>query len=441
MAEASVAAPAESKNFKTHYQRVSAILLGSAGNLIEWFDVYAYTAFALYFAGSFFPKDNPVVQQLNAAALFALAYLARPFGGLLFGYLADKHGRRNALTYSVLLMCFGSFLIAVCPTYAQIGIWAPVVLLIARVLQGLSTGGEYGTSSTYLAEVATPETRGFYSGVWYMTLIGGQLLAVALLFFLQNIAGLSKEDLTTWGWRIPFAIGALMALYTFVMRTGMAETDLFEEGRKVSPSTTVTADLWKHWRELLLVVGITIGGTSAFYTYTTYMQKFLKLSVGLSDKTTTYVTFAYLLVAICLQPIYGAISDRVGRKPMLIFFGVMGTACTYLLLSTVQNTKDPVLAFVLICAAWAIVSGYTAITAIVKAELFPTRIRALGVGLPYALTVSIFGGSVDSVALWFKSIGFESGFFWYATACIFISLLTYLFMSDTKANSRMNDAV
>jgi MHS family alpha-ketoglutarate permease-like MFS transporter len=381
-------------------RRVTAILVGSMGNLIEWYDVYAYAAFALYFAASFFPNSDPVAQQLSAAAVFAVGFIARPFGGLIFGHVADRHGRRNMLTWSVLLMCFGSLLIGVTPTYASIGVWAPAVLVLARVLQGISQGGEYGTSATYLAEIAHPERRGFYSGVWYMTLIGGQLCAIALLLVLQKIF-LTPEELRAWGWRIPFLIGALLAVCTWWMRRDMPESDHFREAARVARRDAGLRGALRHWRPLILVVGITVGGTSAFYTYTTYMQKFLKLSVGLTDDQTTMVVTISLVVAIVLQPIYGAISDRIGRKPVLVSFGVLGTLFTYPLLTTLQGTKSPVVATLLICAAWAIVTGYTSITAIVKAELFPTNVRALGVGLPYALTASIFGGTVDSVALAF----------------------------------------
>jgi MHS family alpha-ketoglutarate permease-like MFS transporter len=167
------------------------------------------------------------------------------------------------------------------------------------------------------------------------------------------------------------------------------------------------------------------------------MQTFVKLSVGLTTDQTTYVIFGSLLFATLLQPLYGALSDRIGRKPLLIFFGVAGTLSTVPILTTLQTTKSPFTAFLLIRAAWLFVAGYTSINAIVKAELFPTNVRALGVGLPYALTASIFGGSVDSVALWFKNAGNESGFFWYATALIFVSLLFYVFMPDMKRHSRM----
>jgi MFS transporter, MHS family, alpha-ketoglutarate permease len=421
-------------------RRVKAILVGSMGNLIEWFDVYAFAAFQLYFAPSFFVGVEPAMQQLLASLIFALGFVLRPLGGLIFGYLADKHGRRISLMLSVLLMCFGSGIIALTPTAYTIGIWAPIILTVARILQGISQGGEYGASATYLAEISHPEHRGFYSGVWYMTLIGGQLCAILLLLVLQKVF-LTPEQLKDWGWRIPFVIGALLAVYAMFMRKDMHETEHFKETKKTAGSGTPIRDLMKHWKSLLLVVGVTIGGTSAFYTYTTYMQKFLKLSVKLTDDQTTMVTLGSLLVAIILQPLYGAISDRIGRKPLLVTFGVLGTLCTYPLLSTLQTTKEPFVAFLLIAGAWAIVSGYTSITAIIKAEMFPTSVRALGVGVPYALTVAVFGGTVDSVAQYFKIQGHEDWFFWYATACIFISLCFYLTLKDTKKNSKMEQHV
>ncbi|WP_342362008.1 MFS transporter [Terrarubrum flagellatum] len=417
-------------------RRIKAILVGSMGNLIEWFDVYAYTAFSLYFASSFFPKADPVAQQLATSVIFAAGFIARPLGGLMFGHVADRLGRRAALTWSVLLMCFGSLLIAATPTYATIGVLAPIILTVARVLQGISQGGEYGTSTAYLSEISHPERRGFYSGVWYTTLIGGNLLALLLLLILQKLL-LTPEQLSAWGWRIPFVIGALLAIYTFWMRRDMHETDHFAATKKATEKRGL-GDLWRHWPQLLMVVGITIGGTSAFYTYTTYMQKFLKLSVGLTDDQTTLVVLGSMTVAIILQPLYGMISDKIGRKPLLVAFGVLGVIFTYPLLTSIQETKSPLVAWLLISAAWAIVSGYTSITAVVKTELFPTSVRALGVGLPYALTVSIFGGTVDSVALFFKNQGHENWFFWYATGCILISLIVYVTLKDTKKTSRID---
>jgi len=418
-------------------RRIRAIFIGSIGNLVEWYDFYAYAAFALYFAAAFFPNSDPVVQQLNAALLFAAGFLVRPLGGWLFGYLADHRGRRGALMLSVSLMCFGSLMIAVTPTYASIGIYAPILLAAARIIQGLSLGGEYGTSATYLTEMADQRHRGFYSSFQYVTLIGGQICALLVLLVLQKVF-LTGEEIRAWGWRIPFFIGALLALIALVMRRTLQETDAFEAAKQVVKRTSSLRALMKYPREVLLVVGLTAGGTAAFYTYTTYMQKFLKLSVGLTDDQTTIVTLSALVFGMILQPIYGAISDRIGRKWLLIGFGVTGVLFTIPLLTTLQSVKGPFAAFLLIAAAWLIVSGYTSINAVVKAELFPTNIRAIGVGLPYALTVSIFGGTTDSVALWFKSIGHEAWFYYYLTGMIGISLVVYLFMRDTKADSAMH---
>jgi MHS family alpha-ketoglutarate permease-like MFS transporter len=418
-------------------RRIKAIFIGSIGNLVEWYDFYAYTAFALYFAGAFFPTTDPVVQQLNVAVLFAATFLMRPLGGWLFGYLADHFGRRMSLTLSVVCMCFGSLMIAVTPTYASIGFAAPVILALARVIEGLSLGGEYGASATYLSEVADAKHRGFYSSFQYVTLIGGQLTAIIVLLLLQKVF-LTPDQLKAWGWRIPFVIGAMLAIFAAVMRRGLHETEAFVEAKKAVKPTGSIAGLLKYPRELLLVVGLTAGGTAAFYTFTTYMQTFVKLSVGLSEDQTTFVIFGTLIFATLLQPIYGALSDRIGRKPLLIFFGVVGTLATVPILSTLKGTKEPIVVFLLICAAWIFVAGYTSINAIVKAELFPTNIRALGVGLPYAITVSLFGGSAPAVALYFKSIGHEDWFYFYLSGMIFLSLLVYSTMRDTKHDSAMH---
>src|SRR5690348_1431559 len=217
-------------------RRVKAIFIGSIGNLVEWYDFYAYTAFALYFAPAFFPHSDPVVQQLNAAVLFAATFLMRPLGGWLFGYLADHFGRRLSLTLSVVCMCFGSLMIAVTPTYESIGFAAPAMLALARIIEGLSLGGEYGASATYLSEVADANHRGFYSSFQYVTLIGGQLTAIIVLLLLQKVF-LTPAELSAWGWRIPFAIGAGLAIFAAVMRRGLHETEAFVEAKKTVKPT------------------------------------------------------------------------------------------------------------------------------------------------------------------------------------------------------------
>ena len=415
----------------TPRQRLRSIFSGSIGNLVEW---YVYAAFSLYFAKAFFPQGDRTAQLLNTAAVFAAGFLMRPIGGWLMGLWADRHGRKSALVVSVTLMCAGSLMIALTPGYASIGIAAPILLVLARLLQGLSVGGEYGISATYLSEMATLEHRGFWSSFQYVTLILGQLLALAVLIVLQQVF-LTAEQIDAWGWRIPFAIGALSAVTALYLRRNMGETEAFENARGGSRPASSLRVLMRHPRAVMTVIGLTLGGTVAFYTYTIYMLKFLVNSIGMSRQTATLVSASTLIVYMLLQPLVGALSDRIGRRPILIAFGVLGTLLTVPILGALGRVDSALEAFALIMLALLIVSGYTAINAVVKAELFPVEIRALGVGLPYALTVSVFGGTAEYIALWFKSIGHESGFHWYVTVCIAVSLLVYVFMPDTRQTS------
>ncbi|WP_153800498.1 MFS transporter [Foetidibacter luteolus] len=412
--------------------RIKSIIGGSIGNLVEWYDWYAYSAFTIYFASAFFPKSSPTAQLLNTAGIFAAGFLMRPLGGYLFGRIADKSGRKKAMTLSVLLMSFGSLLIAVLPGYNSIGTAAAVLLLVARLMQGLSVGGEYGTSATYLSEVAASHRRGFYSSFQYVTLIGGQLTALGLQLILQQV--LTEAQLLGWGWRIPFIIGALLSLTALYLRSNLNESEVFQNKAAAKKESSLK-ELLKHPRAIATVTGLTLGGTIAFYTYTTYMQKFLVNTVQLTKNQSTLLTFLSLLLFALLQPVFGLLSDKIGRKPLLLSFGVLGTLCTVPLLTALSQTSGMWMAFVFMMAALLIVSGYTSINAVVKAELFPVKVRALGVGLPYSLTVAIFGGTAEYLALWFKNAGCESCYYWYVTGCIFISLLVYLKMSDTKYTS------
>jgi len=417
--------------------RLKSIFSGSVGNLVEWYDWYVYTAFSMYFAHVFFPKGDPTSQLLNTAAVFAVGFLMRPLGGWLLGRYADRHGRKAALMLSVLMMCSGSLIIAFTPGHDSIGVAAPILLLLARLLQGLSVGGEYGTSATYLSEMASREHRGFWSSFQYVTLIMGQLLALAVLIVLQQWL-LSEEQLRDWGWRVPFAIGALAAVVALYLRRGMEETGSFAKHHRhvdQRKSEGTLRALLQHPRAVLTVIGLTMGGTLAFYTYTTYMQKFLVNSAGFDKQTATLLNAATLLIYMLMQPVVGALSDKVGRRPVLLAFGVLGTLLTVPVLSQLQNVQTVGQAFWLILTALTIVSFYTAINAVVKAELFPVEVRALGVGLPYALTVAIFGGTAEYIALWFKGHGMESGFYWYVTICIACSLLVYATMPDTRQHS------
>ena len=420
--------------------RLRSIVSGSIGNLVEWYDWYAYSAFALYFAPVFFPKGSPTAQLLNTAAIFAVGFLMRPLGAWLLGAYADRHGRRAALLLSVQLMAGGSLLIAAAPGYATIGVAAPALLLLARLVQGISVGGEYGTSATYLSEMAGARHRGFWSSFQYLTLMGGQLLALLVQLGLQQV--LTAGQLADWGWRVPFVIGALAAMGALYLRTHMGETAAFEqqqqaaaaapEGEGPAPSRSQMQQLLLHPRAVLTVVGLTLGGTLAFYTFTTYAQKFLVNTAGFSKESATLISFGVMAVALLFQPLLGTISDKIGRRPVLLMFGIGATLGTVPLLRQLAQTHDAWTAAGLLIMALFVVSGYTSISAVVKAELFPTEIRALGVGLPFALTVAIFGGTAEYVALYAKNQGVEEWFYWYVTGCAFLSLLVYWRMGETR---------
>lgn len=421
----------------TTTQRLKSIIRGSIGNLIEWYDWYVYAAFSIYFAKAFFPTGDLTAQLLNTSAIFAVGFFMRPIGGWVMGSYADRKGRKKALIASVLLMCFGSLMIAFTPSYSSIGIAAPILLTCARLLQGLSVGGEYASSATYLSEMATKDKRGFFSSFQYVTLIAGQLFALIVLILLQQFF-LTPAQLESWGWRIPFILGALLSLVALKLRYGMQETSSFLEKKPVKDQDSLIKTLLRYPREIAIVVGLTMGGTIAFYTYSTYMQKYLVNTVGMSKDKATLISAATLFIFMLMQPLVGALSDKIGRRPLLIAFGLLGTLLTVPILSMLTHTTTSWQAFGLIIFALMIVSGYTAINAVVKAELFPVEIRTLGVGLPYALTVSLFGGTAEYVALWFKNIGLEQGFYWYVTICTGCSLLVYVFMRDTKQYSRLD---
>jgi len=404
-------------------QRIFAIVAASAGNLTEWFDFYIYAFCTIYFAPAFFPKADPNTQLLNAAGVFAAGFLMRPIGGWLFGRIADRKGRKTSMVVSVLMMCFGSLLIACLPTYDQIGIFAPILLLAARLFQGMSVGGEYGATATYMSEIAMRGRRGFYSSFQYVTLIGGQLLAVLVVVVLQQV--LSDAELKSWGWRIPFVIGALTAVIALQLRRTLTETTTAQT-RSNKDAGSVALLFKSHKAAFFTVLGYTAGGSLIFYTFTTYMQKYLVNTAGMTVKTASNVMTVCLFLYMCLQPVFGALSDRIGRRNNMLLFGVLGALTTVPVMMTLQGVSDPIIAGALIMVSLTIISLYTSVGGIVKAEMFPVEVRALGVGLSYAIGNALFGGTAEYVALGLKSLGSESAFYWYVTAMMVVAALISL---------------
>jgi MFS transporter, MHS family, alpha-ketoglutarate permease len=413
--------------------RLKSILGGSAGNLVEWYDWFAYAAFAIYFAPVFFPKGDPTAQLLSTAAVFAVGFIVRPIGAWVMGRYADQKGRKAGLTLSVGLMFAGSMLLALAPTYAQAGIGGPLTLLVARMLQGLSLGGEYGASATYLSEMAPRKNRGFWASFQYMTLCGGQLTAIFVAVLLQGF--LKEAELTAWGWRIPFFIGALLALAVYLLRRNLAETKSFENMAADRPRSTA-ATLWRdHRRESILVAMLSAGGGMSAYTFTSYMQKYLFNTVGFSKATATYIVAAALLWFTMMQPIFGALADRFGRKPMLLIFGIGGAIAAIPVFLMLETTTSPVMAALLIMIPLTLQSGYSANNALVKAELFPAHIRGLGVALPYALGNAMFAGTVEFIALWLKDQGVEWMFYIYVATIIAMAGIATMLLPETRDKS------
>ncbi|OUS97676.1 MFS transporter [Rhodococcus sp. NCIMB 12038] len=409
---------------------------GSAGNLVEWYDVYIYTVFATYFEAQFF-DENDSNSTVYIYAIFAVTFVMRPVGSWFFGRFADRRGRKAALMLSITIMSSCSFLVAVMPTRETIGYWAAVILVLARLVQGFATGGEYGTSATYMSEAATANRRGFLSSFQYVTLVGGHVLAQFTLLIALSV--LDVDALHDWGWRIGFFIGGVAALVVLWIRRSMDESLSESHLKAIRAGEDRTAGSLKalftrHWRPLLLVFLITAGGTVAFYTYSVNAPAIVKSTFG-DDRalTATWINLIGLILLLLLQPVGGIISDHVGRKPLLIFFGVGGVLYTYVLLTYLPKTTSPLSAFALVAVGYIILTGYTSINAIVKAELFPADIRALGVGLGYALANSVFGGTAPLLYQASKSGGHVAWFIVYVTVVIGISLLVYIFGLKNKA--------
>jgi len=406
-------------------KRIWAIVGASSGNLVEWFDFYVYSFFSLYFAHIFFPQGDSTTQLLQTAGVFAVGFLMRPIGGWMFGYIADKHGRKKSMLISVCMMCFGSLVIACLPGFDSIGIAAPIILLLARMFQGLSVGGEYGTSATYMSEVALEGRKGFYASFQYVTLIGGQLLAVLTVVVLQQL--MTDAELKSWGWRIPFALGAVLAVVALWLRRSLNETS-DKNTREHRDAGSLMGLLKNHRRAFLMVLGFTAGGSLSFYTFTTYMQKYLVNTSGMDAKTASALMTGALFVFMLIQPVIGALSDKIGRRSSMMIFGAGAAICTVPILTALQNVESEWAAISLVMLALLITSFYTSISGILKAEMFPPEVRALGVGLSYAIANAIFGGSAEFVALTLKHQGIETSFFWYVSAMGALAFLVSLML-------------
>ncbi|MFZ0835786.1 MAG: MFS transporter [Mycobacterium sp.] len=416
------------------------IIRGSSGNLVEWYDVYVYTVFAPYFENKFFDQADKN-STVYVYAIFAVTFVTRPIGSWFFGRFADRHGRRAALTFSVSLMAACSFVIAVVPSRTVIGAAAPVVLILCRLVQGFATGGEYGTSATYMSEAATRERRGFFSSFQYVTLVGGHVLAQFTLLMILTF--LDDDHVHEFGWRIGFAVGGVAAVVVFWLRRTMDESlseerlEAIKEGRDRNSGSL--RELFAHYaKPLLLCFSITMGGTVAFYTYSVNAPAIVKSAYQDEAMTATWINLIGLVFLMLIQPVGGIVSDKVGRKPLLVWFGIGGLFYTYILVTYLAETRSPITTFALVAGSYVILTGYTSINALVKSELFPAHVRALGVGVGYALANSIFGGTAPVIYQAFKVRDQVPMYIAYVTACIAASLVVYVFFLKNKGETYLD---
>lgn len=406
---------------------VRQLLAASVGNAVEWYDWYAYTFLATYIAGQVFPQGsgNSLVPLLSTFAVFAVGFFMRPVGGLLMGAVADRHGRRAALTVTILLMGGSSLLVGLTPTYASAGVLAPVVLVGARLLQGLSVGGEFAASTTFLVESAGPGRRGLFSSFQYVSTTAGQLAASGIAAAL--VSGLTAGAMEGWGWRVPFVLGAVLSLVGFWIRRGAQET--LATGHAEKPRPGLFDALRHHPRQSLLICGITAGGTIAYYTWTSYLPTYAELNAGIAKSDALLAGTISLAFFALLQPVGGLLSDRYGRKPLLLFFGIGFALLSVPLLRSINGSFTSLL--LVQCAGMVLLTGFTSISAAVNAEIFPARVRAAGIGFPYSLTVALFGGTAPYIGTLFKELGRPGLFPWYVAALCLVSTAVYLRLPES----------
>ncbi|WP_208431378.1 MFS family transporter [Bartonella doshiae] len=420
-------------------KRIFAIISSASGNLVEWYDFYVYSFTSIYFASQFFPSNGDIVTQLlKTAAVFFMGFLMRPIGGWLFGFIADRYGRKRSMLISIFMMCGGSFIIAILPTYETIGVTAAVLLLLVRMMQGLSAGGEYGTAATYMSEVALKNHRGLFASFQSATLITGQLLASFIIFILALY--LTEDQLKTWGWRIPFAIGGLGAIIAIYLRRSLHETTT-KESRSKKHTGSLKELLTKHRKAFLTIACFASGGSLTFYTCTTYMQKYLITTTGFDKHTATTIMTVALFVFILFQPLFGFLADKIGTKTLLIIWSILSALFTFPGLILIGNTHNTWVALSVIIGLLCIMSMYTSISGVVKSAMFPASVRALGVSLSHAIGNAIFGGSAEYVALGLKNIGHESLFYFYITAVIIMAFIALLFVPDMSKGGYLQNEI
>ncbi|MEU7814327.1 MFS transporter [Pseudonocardia sp. NPDC049154] len=428
-----LAAPDEADSRSTAPPRSTArILLGAGvGNMLEWFDWSVYAIFATFFATQFFVDDGALGAVLSTLAIFAVGFLMRPLGGFLFGWVADRRGRRFAMTTSMMMMAGGSLLIGVSPTHGQIGIWAAVLLVVARLVQGLAHGGEISASYTYIAEIAPRHRRGLWSTTVYVSVTAGILSASLIGALASTIFG--AEDLRQWAWRIPFLIGGALGLVGLYLRRSLHETTAFQEAEP-APRTlrSLAADLGRNRVNLARTIGLTAGITVIYYVWAVGISGFAISTRGVDPTHALWATVVANTLFMITLPLWGLLSDRVGRRPVYLAYGIAMALVAYPLLALLDDSA--VRLGVLMTVALVLMGAFVGNMPAYFSELFPTRVRASGVGIGSSLTVAILGGSAPYLLTWLSAQGLEWVFGLYTVVLALIGLVTAAFSPETKGS-------
>ena len=404
------------------------ILAGTVGNAIEWFDWTIYATFAVFFAKQFFPSDDPTASLLATFAIFAVGFFMRPLGGIVLGIFSDCYGRKAALAATIIMMAGGSLMIGLSPTYESIGIFAPIILVLARLLQGLSLGGEFASAATYLSEMAPKNKRGFYSSFMFFSSAIGILMASGLAWALTS--ALTETQMSEYGWRIPFILGAIGGLVGMWIRKSVPDSEMTH--KKESVKNPLVVLIKRHPKETLRIVGISILTTFAFYIFVVYVPTYAIKVLGAEPQTAFAANTVGLIIFMLCQPVFGWLSDKIGRKPQLIVFAVGYLVFFYPIIKWMDGTFASILLVELF--GLVLYALYTAIGPAVMSEQFPTEVRAVGIGAPYNLMVALLGGTTPYVLTWLQSIGKQDYFYFMVLVgalLTLITLITFMKMPET----------
>jgi MFS transporter, MHS family, alpha-ketoglutarate permease len=418
---------------RTRVETFKIIVGTGAGNALEWFDWTIYAIFAPFFAKQFFNPNDQAAALLGTLAVFAVGFLMRPLGGLFFGWLADRRGRRTAMVVAMIVTAASSLVIGLAPGFDVVGILAPILLVSARLAQGFGLGGEIGGSHVYLAEMAPPKHRGFWSSSMYIAVTVGTLSATLLAAGLTSWLGATA--LSAWGWRIPFIIGGVLGIYALYLRRNLPETEKFQgEQEKVSHQGAQRESLWRGiWENrvsALKVMGLSVGATIVFYTWAVSAPTYAITVKGIDPQQAMWAGVLGNVVFMIALPLWGKASDKWGRKPNLIFFAVSLGLLTYPLTMLIQDS-----AWQLCLAICIALTGDAALAAIwpaTMAELFPTKVRATGFAFPNSIAVALAGGTAPLLQTWLGSIGLSWMFVVYTIFLLAITLVTALSLKETK---------